>query len=94
MGAPRLLGVATTDAGGYFAMQIKPGSPNSKGIFYATADLGRGVQLVSIIGPELADFVTINELTTLIYSNVVSDLEQPPQTYTWTILTTTWRRAM
>jgi hypothetical protein len=65
VGTPRLLGVATTDAGGYFAIQLKPGSPNSKGIFYATADLGRGVQLVSIIGPELADFVTINELTTV-----------------------------
>src|SRR5262252_7839139 len=65
MGTPRLLGVATTDAGGSFAMQIKPGSPNSKGIFYATAYLGHGVQLVSIIGPELADSVTINELTTV-----------------------------
>ena len=64
-GTPRLLGVATTDAGGNFAVQIKPGSPKSKGIFYATAYLGHDVELVSIIGPELMDSVTINELTTL-----------------------------
>jgi hypothetical protein len=31
--------------------------------------------------------LTVNELSTLNYSNVISDLEQPPQTYTWTLLT-------
>src|SRR5262249_20700881 len=31
--------------------------------------------------------LTVNELATLTYTNVVSDIERPPQTMTWTLLT-------
>src|SRR5262249_44769444 len=31
--------------------------------------------------------LTVNELTPLTYTNVISDIEQPPQTMTWTLLT-------
>jgi hypothetical protein len=34
-------------------------------MFYVTADLGEGLQLVSIIGPSLSPLVTLNELTTV-----------------------------
>ena len=63
--APQLLGTTTTDAAGNFSIKSKPGGKSSDGVFYAMADLGGGLQLVSIIGPTLRDFVTINELTTV-----------------------------
>jgi hypothetical protein len=31
--------------------------------------------------------LTVNELATLTYTNVASDIEQPPQSFTWTLLT-------
>ena len=62
--APRLLGTVTTDATGNFSIMSKPGH-GSDGIFYVTADLSSGLQLVSIVGESLSDFVTINELTTV-----------------------------
>ncbi len=63
--APRLLGRARTNASGNFSIQSRPGGWRPDGIFYATAGLGNGLQLVSVIGPALLDFITINELTTV-----------------------------
>src|SRR4030095_2774943 len=56
-GAPRLRGTATTDALGNFVISIAPPGSSSGGIFYATADLESGLQLVSVIGPSLLPFV-------------------------------------
>lgn len=64
-GAPRLLGRTTTDASGQFVLASAPGGRTSRAIFYATADLGGGLQLVSIVGPSLLPSITINELTTV-----------------------------
>jgi hypothetical protein len=64
-GAPRLLGETVTKASGHFLIQLEPPGQGWDGIFYVTADLANGLQLVSIIGPSLLPFVTINELTTV-----------------------------
>src|SRR5262245_619437 len=64
-GAPQQLGTAVTNAEGSFSIGTAAVGGNSAGIFYVTADLERGVQLVSIIGPVLTDVVVINELTTV-----------------------------
>ena len=65
-GTPRLLGTATTNASGNFLIQTTPSDWRADGIFYATADVGQGLQLASIIGPFLLPFITINELTTVV----------------------------
>ena len=54
-----------TNAEGSFSIGTAPVGGNSAGVFYVTADLGRDVQLVSIIGPVLTHTVIINELTTV-----------------------------
>lgn len=64
-GAPRLLGMATTNGAGNFLIQIRSPDWGADGTFYVTADLVGGLQLVSIIGPSLLPFVAINELTTV-----------------------------
>lgn len=61
--APVAVGTAKTDAAGKFS--LNPSGTVSDGIFYATATLGGGVQLVTIIGPDIPDSITINELTTV-----------------------------
>jgi hypothetical protein len=60
---PTVLGSATTNASGQFAIN----SPNntSSSIFYVSADIGGGVELVAVLGPNLPAAVTINELTTV-----------------------------
>jgi hypothetical protein len=64
-GVPQLLGKATTNATGSFSILTTGIAGNTGGVFYATAEVSRGVQLVSVIGSALIDFVTINELTTV-----------------------------
>lgn len=75
-GAPRLVGRATTQASGDFLIRLASSGWDwewshrgrrrfADGIFYVTADLVSGLQLVSIIGPSLLPSVTINELTTV-----------------------------
>jgi hypothetical protein len=62
-GAPRLLGTATTNQAGNFAIAI----PNSTvaGVSFVTARVGSGVDLIAALGKPVPDFVTINELTTV-----------------------------
>lgn len=61
--APLAVGTAKTDAGGNFSLDASRAA--SDGIFYATASQGGGVQLVTIIGPNIPASITINELTTV-----------------------------
>jgi hypothetical protein len=60
---PTVLGSATTNASGQFTIN----SPNStsSSIFYVSADIGGGVELVAVLGPNLPAAVTVNELTTV-----------------------------
>ncbi|HET8742988.1 MAG TPA: hypothetical protein VFM41_10225 [Gaiella sp.] len=61
--APRALDHATSDSKGAFVVDA-PAS-ESDGVFYVTADVGRGVELVSVLGQSLPRTATINELTTV-----------------------------
>jgi len=63
--APRLLSSTVTNQKGNFSLSSKQTSPKSNGIFYVVADLGPGMQFVTILGPELRPLVTLNELTTV-----------------------------
>jgi hypothetical protein len=60
---PAALGQATTDASGRFSIPYRASSSSS--IFFVKADLGGGVEFVTILGPNLPAAVTINELTTV-----------------------------
>ena len=62
-GQPTMLGQATTDASGQFSIRYTRGTSHS--IFFVTADVGHGVEFVSILGPKLPSSVTLNELTTV-----------------------------
>lgn len=62
-GIPFAVGTDTTDSKGNFS--IVPSTSTSDSIFYATANIGEHVNLVTIIGPSLLDAITINELTTV-----------------------------
>src|SRR5437870_2128141 len=48
---PLQVGTATTDAEGRFELHME--SDKSERIFYATATVGEGIELVTIIGPAL-----------------------------------------
>jgi hypothetical protein len=61
-GQPIKRGTATTNLIGRFTIKLI--NSNSNSIFFAVADLGKSVQLVAILGPQLPANVTINELTT------------------------------
>jgi hypothetical protein len=60
---PAALGEAITDASGRFTVPYKKSSSSS--IFFVKADVGEGVEFVTVIGPNLPASVTINELTTV-----------------------------
>ena len=60
---PSELGQATTDASGRFTIPYRTSSSSS--IFFVKADIGEGVEFVTILGPNLPASVTINELTTV-----------------------------
>src|SRR5438093_12678106 len=62
-GQPTMLGQATTDASGQCSIRYARGTSHS--IFFVTADVGHGVEFVSILGPKLPSSVTLNELTTV-----------------------------
>lgn len=61
--APLAVGTAKTDANGKFSLDTTRTTSDS--IFYATASMGSGIQLVTIIGSSLPASITINELTTV-----------------------------
>jgi hypothetical protein len=61
--APVSIGTATTDDDGKFSLDASGTASDT--IFYATASLGSGVELVTIIGPNIPASITINELTTV-----------------------------
>jgi hypothetical protein len=61
--APLLVGTTKTDDAGKFSLDTSHTTSDS--IFYATASVGGGVQLVTIIGSSLPASITINELTTV-----------------------------
>ncbi len=61
--APVSVATATTDDDGKFSLDTSGTASDT--IFYATASLGGGVQLVTIIGPNIPASITINELTTV-----------------------------
>ena len=63
LGGPTALGHATTDAAGRFAIPYKKKSSSS--IFFVNADVGEGVEFVTVLGANLPASVTINELTTV-----------------------------
>src|ERR1044071_926773 len=60
---PRMLGQATTDASGHFTIRYT--RSNSSSIFFLKADLGQGVEFITVLGPNLPTSITINELTTV-----------------------------
>jgi streptogramin lyase len=60
---PAALGQATTDASGRFTIPYRKSSSSS--IFFVKADIGGGVEFVTVLGPNLPASVTINELTTV-----------------------------
>lgn len=62
-GAPRAVGSGTSGPGGRFS--IHPEGAGGDGVFYAVAAVRDQVVLVTVVGPELAGEVVINELTTV-----------------------------
>jgi hypothetical protein len=60
---PAALGQATTDASGRFTIPYKRSSSSS--IFFVEAEIGGGVEFVTVLGQNLPASVTINELTTV-----------------------------
>lgn len=62
-GQPAPVAHATTDSSGRFSIPYRNADASS--IFYLTADVGPGVEFVTVLGPELPAYATINELTTV-----------------------------
>src|SRR5262245_21851126 len=60
---PAVMGQATTDAAGRFTIPYK--KSNSSSIFFVQADMGEGVEFVTVLAPTLPASVTLNELTTV-----------------------------
>ena len=60
-GWPAVAGEAKTDRSGSFTIDAPP----TEGLFYATANLGNGIVLMTLIGPSLPPAIAINELTTV-----------------------------
>ncbi len=60
---PAALGEATTDASGRFTIPYKKSSSSS--IFFVEAEIGGGVEFVTVLGPNLPASVTVNELSTV-----------------------------
>ncbi len=60
---PVVVGEATTDGSGQFTIQYEKSSSSS--IFFVKADIGEGVEFITVLGPNLPASVTINELTTV-----------------------------
>jgi hypothetical protein len=62
-GQPIMLGQAITNASGQF--NIHYARDTSDSIFFVQAHIAEGVRFITILGPDLPTFVTINELTTV-----------------------------
>ena len=62
-GQPTMLSQATTDASGRFSIRYTRST--SHNIFFVQADVSEGVKFVTVLGPSLPTFVTINELGTV-----------------------------
>jgi streptogramin lyase len=60
---PTTVGQATTDTVGRFTISYKKSKSSS--IFFLKADIGEGVEFVTILGSDLPQSTTINELTTV-----------------------------
>src|SRR6266567_917278 len=60
---PTVVGQATTDVSGQFTIPYR--KSNSSSIFFLKADIGEGVEFVTILGSNLPQLATINELTTV-----------------------------
>jgi hypothetical protein len=60
---PTVVGQATTDASGRFTIPYRKSSSSS--IFFLKADISEGVEFVTILGSNLPQSATINELTTV-----------------------------
>jgi hypothetical protein len=60
---PTAVGEATTDASGQFTIPYRKKSSSS--IFFVQADVGQGVEFITVLGPNLPASVTVNELTTV-----------------------------
>ena len=58
-----MLSQATTDASGRFSIRYTRSTSHS--IFFVQADVSEGVKFVTVLGPSLPTFVTINELGTV-----------------------------
>ena len=62
-GLPTVIDQTTADAAGRF--ELRSPSVSTESIFFVTATVGAGVDLVTVLGPILPSTVTINELTTV-----------------------------
>ena len=62
-GLPRAVGQATTDASGRFTIRYQ--AKRSWSIVFVKADIGEGVEFLTILGSNLPASVTVNELTTV-----------------------------
>jgi hypothetical protein len=62
-GQPVVLGQATSDADGRFA--VTSPTNTADGVFYLSAEVDRGVDLVAVLGQSLRTSATVNELTTV-----------------------------
>jgi streptogramin lyase len=60
---PTMVGQTTTDASGRFTISYRKRSSSS--IFFVKADISEGVELVTVLGPNLPASVTVNELSTV-----------------------------
>ncbi|HEY4263563.1 MAG TPA: hypothetical protein VGM98_25595 [Schlesneria sp.] len=60
---PIVVASATTNFSGQFTMNVP--QTTSRTIFFVVADLGKSVQLVTVLGPNLPSKVMVNELTTV-----------------------------
>src|SRR6476646_1803363 len=66
---------ATTDASGRFTIPYR--KSNSSSIFFLKADIGEGVEFVTILGSNLPQLATINELTTVAASYSMAQFYRP-----------------
>lgn len=61
--APTIVATATSNWSGHFTLNTAASTSSS--VFYVVADLGKSVQLVTVLGPQLPSTIVVNELTTV-----------------------------
>src|SRR5439155_12050502 len=62
-GQPAMLAKATTDGSGQFSIRYTRST--SRSIFFVKAEIGEGVEFVTVLGADLPTLATLNELTTV-----------------------------